>query len=296
MSDRALHIKINLVKMERMTSLTPETIRERFAATASLPDDEIRLDEAALLIAAETDTSVDIDEYLAKLDAMAERYEKIFDSTTPLGVSISSVNDFIHKEEGFTGNVRNYYAPENSYLNRVIDSRYGIPITLALIHINIGLRLDLPVSGINFPGHFLVKYGTGRHLIIDPFTGRFLSETDCATLLRQIAGARAKIQPHYFEAADNKAILLRMLDNLKQIFWRNKEWDESERCIERQLLLSPGQGEFNVQLGAVYEMQGKVILAQHTYANVLQASEDDQLKSLASKRLLALGTSSTTIH
>lgn len=273
-----------------------ETIRDRFAAIASLPDEEIRLDEAALLIAAETDEGVDIDKYLAELDAMAERYEKIFNATSSLGISVSSVNDFIHKEEGFTGNVRNYYAPENSYLNRVIDCRYGIPITLALIHINIGLRLDLPVSGINFPGHFLVKYGTGKHLIIDPFTGRFLSETDCGTLLRQIAGPRARIQPHYFEAAENKAILLRMLDNLKQIFWRNKAWDESERCIERQLLLNPEQGEFNVQLGAVYEMQGKVLLAQHTYTNVLKATDDDQLRSLASKRLLALGTSSPTIH
>jgi regulator of sirC expression with transglutaminase-like and TPR domain len=276
--------------------MMPETIRDRFAAIASLPDEEIRLDEAALLIAAETDESVDIDKYLAELDAMAERYEKIFNATSSLGISVSSVNDFIHKEEGFTGNVRNYYAPENSYLNRVIDCRYGIPITLALIHINIGLRLDLPVSGINFPGHFLVKYGIGKHLIIDPFTGRFLSETDCGTLLRQIAGPKARIQPHYFEAAENKAILLRMLDNLKQIFWRNKAWDESERCIERQLLLNPEQGEFNVQLGAVYEMQGKVLLAQHTYTNVLKASDDDQLRSLASKRLLALGTSSPTIH
>lgn len=276
--------------------MMPETIRDRFAAIASLPDEEIRLDEAALLIAAETDEGVDIDKYLAELDAMAERYEEIFNATSSLGISVSSVNDFIHKEEGFTGNVRNYYAPENSYLNRVIDCRYGIPITLALIHINIGLRLDLPVSGINFPGHFLVKYGTGKHLIIDPFTGRFLSETDCGTLLRQIAGPRARIQPQYFEAAENKAILLRMLDNLKQIFWRNKAWDESERCIERQLLLNPEQGEFNVQLGAVYEMQGKVLLAQHTYTNVLKASDDDQLRSLASKRLLALGTSSPTIH
>lgn len=271
-------------------------IRERFAAIASLPDDDIQLDEAALLVAAETDGGFDVASYLTRLDRLAEHFESVYDATTSLGVSISSLNDFIHKEEGFSGNVKNYYAPENSYLNRVIDTRYGIPITLALVHIAIGSRLDLPVSGINFPGHFLVKYGSDKHLIVDPFTGRFLSEPDCATLLKQIAGSRAVIKPHYLDSADNKSILLRMLDNLKQIFWRNKDWEESKCCIERQLLLRPEQSEFNVQLGAVYEMQGKVQLAQHTYTSVLQLCEDEQLKHLASQRLLALETSSPTIH
>lgn len=276
--------------------MNQQEIREQFAYVASMADSDIRLDEAALLIAAETDENVEIARYVDKLDKMANRFEAGVDAGHSLGISVASINDFIHKEEGFSGNVRNYYAPENSYLNRVIDSRYGIPITLALIHISVGRRLDLPVSGINFPGHFLVKYGNDRHLIVDPFTGRFLSEADCANLLKQIAGARARIQPHYLDAADNKSILLRMLDNLKQIFWRNKAWDESEKCIERQLLLRPEQEEFNVQLGAVYEMQGKVLLAQHTYTNVLHESDDDQLRNLASKRLLALEGASRTIH
>lgn len=164
------------------------------------------------------------------------------------------------------------------------------------MHIAIGQRLGLPVSGINFPGHFLVKYGEDKHLIIDPFSGRFLSEPDCATLLKQIAGPRAVIQPHYFDTADNKSILLRVLDNLKQIFWRQRAWENSKACIESQLLLRPGQAEFNVQLGAIYEMQGKVQLAQHTYSRVLQVSDDEQLKHLASQRLLALEASPPTIH
>ncbi len=89
---------------------------------------------------------------------------------------------------------------------------------------------------------------------------------------------------------------MRVLDNLKQIFWRTKDWDNSELCIERQLLLRPEQGEYTIQLGAIYEMQGRTSLARHTYTNVLQESEDDQVKSLASKRLLALESSSPTIH
>lgn len=276
--------------------MTKAEIRERFASVVALADKDIRLDEAALLIAAKFDVDFNIARYLKRLDKLAKRFETAYDDSISLGISVSSLNDFIHREGGFSGNVSSYYAPENSYLNRVIDTRCGIPITLALVHIAIGQRLGLPVSGINFPGHFLVKYGEDKHLIIDPFSGRFLSEPDCATLLKQIAGPRAVIQPHYFDTADNKSILLRVLDNLKQIFWRQRAWENSKACIESQLLLRPGQAEFNVQLGAIYEMQGKVQLAQHTYSRVLQVSDDEQLKHLASQRLLALEASPPTIH
>ncbi|XOV87540.1 MAG: SirB1 family protein [Pseudomonadota bacterium] len=276
--------------------MNQQDIRQRFAELASLAASEVPLDEAALLIAAETDEPFDIAGSLAALDRMAERFETVFDRTTTLGVSVASLNDFIHREEGFAGSIHNYYAPENSYLNRVIETHYGIPITLALIHITMGARLNLPVRGINFPGHFLVRYGDEKHMIVDPFTGRLLSETDCATLLKQIAGPRAVVQPEYFDPADNKSVLLRVLDNLKQIFWRNKAWDESEKCIERQLLLRPTQHEFSIQLGAVYEMQGKTLMAQHTYTRVLQITSDEQIRTLASKRLLSLESRSRVVH
>jgi regulator of sirC expression with transglutaminase-like and TPR domain len=271
-------------------------IRSRFESLAARPDNEIRLDEAALLIAAETDDGVSIDAYLDKLDVLARRFENNFDPGISLGIPVSGLSDFIHAEEGFAGNVRNYDDPRNSYLNRVIDTRQGIPITLALIHIGIGQRLALPVGGINFPGHFLVRYGNEKQLIVDPFSGRILSEPDCATLLRQIAGSHTKIKPEYFELASNRDVLIRILDNLKRIFWRKKAWEDSKACIERQLLLRPEHNEFAVQLGAVYEMQGNVTLARHTYTNVLLACRDEQLRNLASQRLLALETKAPIIH
>ena len=178
----------------------------------------------------------------------------------------------------------------------MIDFRHGIPISLALIHIALGARLGLSVKGINFPGHFLIRYGADTHVIVDPFSGRMLSKPDCSNLLKQIAGPKAVLQNDYFDVASNKSILIRMLDNLKQIFWRKKHWNQSKSCIDRQLLLLPDRAEFNVQLGAVHEMQGNVGLAQHTYLCVLQDTKDEQLRNLASKRLLALETKATTIH
>lgn len=270
--------------------------RLQFADLARLPDEEIDLDRAALLIARETDETVDVDFYLGFLDQLADNFRKGFERDGGPGISVSSLIDFIHREEGFTGNVKDYYDPSNSFLSRVIDTRQGIPISLALVHIALGKRLDLPVFGINFPGHFLVRYGDAKHEIVDPFAGRILSRPDCSTLLRQIAGPRAVLQDEYFDAASNREILVRILDNLKQIFWRKKSWDESKACIDRQLLLLPERAELNIQLGAVYEMQGKVPQARTAYTEALLATSDDKLRESASKRLLALESKPRTVH
>ena len=273
-----------------------DEIRNRFAAVASLTDDEIQLDEAALLIAAEAEPDVSIDHYLDLLDQLAIRFKEDIRFSSTMGIPVGALTSFIHEDMGFSGNITDYYDPANSYLNRVIDFKYGIPISLAIIHIAIGARLDIPVAGISFPGHFLVQYGGVNGAIVDPFSGRELSRADCQNLLRQIAGPRATLNDEYFQPASSRDVLIRLLDNLKQLFWRQKLWEESKSCIDRQLLLLPERDEFNVQLGAVYEMQGNTTLAQHTYVQVLQAATDEQLKQLASKRLLALGTNSRTIH
>lgn len=272
--------------------MTSET-RQQFAAIAALPDQQIQLDKAALLIAAEADDQVVVEHYLGELDNYAERFTSLREG---YGVPVTSLITYIHNELGFSGNASDYYDPANSYLNRVIENRQGIPISLALIHLAIGSRLDVPVCGISFPGHFLVRYGAEDGTIVDPFSGRELSLADCQTLLRQIAGPRATLRDEYFNEAGPRDILIRILDNLKQIFWRAKNWEESKACIDRQLLLRPQHNEFTVQLGAVYEMQGKRPLAQHTYTQVLQAATDEKLKELAAKRLLALEGPPPQVH
>jgi regulator of sirC expression with transglutaminase-like and TPR domain len=271
-------------------------IRNRFARLAAQPDADIRLDEAALLIAAEAEQDISVEHYLSELDDLAVRFKADGRFQKGLDIPVSALVNYIHDDLGFSGNITDFYDPTNSYLNRVIDYKHGIPISLALVHISIGSRLNIPVSGISFPGHFLVQYGGGNGTIVDPFSGRELSRTDCQNMLEQIAGPRATLKEEYFSPASPRDVLIRMLDNLKQIFWRQKSWEESKACIDRQLLLFPEREEFNVQLGAVYEMQGNTALAHHTYTQILQGASDDQLKQLASKRLLALASDSKTIH
>ena len=128
-----------------------DEIRKRFAEIAAQADDEIRLDEAALLIAAEAQPEVSVEFYLDELDKLAIRFREDARFDTKLGVPVTSLISYIHEDAGFTGNVTDYYDPANSYLNRVIDVRQGIPISLALIHISMGMRLSIPVVGISFP-------------------------------------------------------------------------------------------------------------------------------------------------
>ncbi len=271
--------------------------RIRFESIALLADNKIHLDEAALVVAAEFQLNIDIDFSLQTLGKLARDFETSFDPTTGSGISVASLIDYIHSDKGFCGNVKDYFNPQNSYLNRVLETRSGIPISLALVHISLGQRLGIPVSGINFPNHFLVRYGGNPYqLIVDPLTGRILSEADCGTLLKQTAGPKAIVRRQYFDLASNKDILLRILDNLKRIFWRKKSWNQSKVCIEYQILLRPDSEEYSVQLGTVYEMQGNFQLAQVLYRKFLQESENEHLRNLASKRLLAMHGSSPTIH
>ena len=270
--------------------------RQKFAHLVSLPDEEVDLIEAALLIAAEDEEISNLERYYNLIKRLANRYEANYNLGIPLEWSVARLTEFIHREEGFEGNVRNYYAPENSYLNRVLETRQGIPITLALIHIGIGQELNIPVGGINFPGHFLVKYGNEDEIIVDPFSGRILSETDCRTLFKQVNGPRAELNLKDLERSANKDILSRILDNLKNIFWRNRHWNEVLSCIERQMLINPGTDELLLQKSAVLEAKGDLVEALRLYFHLLEHSRDERILDAAGKRVLVLSPSPRIKH
>ncbi len=268
--------------------------RNQFAAVAKLSDKEIKLDEAALLIAAQMQDNIDVDYYLSLIENLTNKFQYLHEKSNH--VSVNNLVDFIHITEGFSGNKSYYYDPENSYLNRVIERKIGIPISLALIHICLGERLGIPVHGINFPQHFLICYELEESVIVDPFSGRILSKPDCGYLLKQHLGTAATLKDEYFSYASNREILMRLLDNLKKIFWQKKAWSHSKICIDHQLMLLPNAIDFNIQLGAIYEMQGNTELALQTYTNVFYQATEDDLRQQIVRRLLALKPGKGTIH
>jgi regulator of sirC expression with transglutaminase-like and TPR domain len=154
---------------------------------------------------------------------------------------VDALNHFVFVEQGFRGNRDNYYDPANSYLNHVLDHRTGIPITLSVVYTEIGQRLGLPLFGVGFPGHFLVKYvGAEREILVDPFFGTRLSAEQCEDRLRTMYGPAARLEPSLLRPASPKEIVARILRNLKNVYAQREDWSRTLACLDRILLIEPG--------------------------------------------------------
>ncbi|HKI98254.1 MAG TPA: tetratricopeptide repeat protein [bacterium] len=216
------------------------TAHERFARLARLPDEQIDLAEAALLIAAEAEPALDAAACLRELDALAAAAAEHLTPEAGPRARVEALGRFLFEQEGFQGNAADYYDARNSFLHEVLRRRTGIPITLALVFMELGKRLGLPMEGVNFPGHFLVRHtAPDGEVLVDPFSGRVLSALDCEHLLRRTAGPQAQLAPHLMQAATPKGVLRRMLTNLKLIYLHQRAWPEALSCMERILLLAP---------------------------------------------------------
>ena len=214
--------------------------REHFTRLIELPDDEIPLAEAALWIAAEARPGLDVPHYLDLLAALARRAGDAMAGARSVPEKVVRLNRSLFVDEGFSGNRDEYEDPRNSFLDAVLERRVGIPITLSVVYVEIGRRLGLDASGIGFPGHFLAKVSTEEgEIVVDPFFGQVLGEEDCAERLRQVAGPEAELDPAMLESATHRAILRRILTNLKHIHVARAEFDEALSCCERILLLAP---------------------------------------------------------
>jgi len=213
--------------------------RARFVELARLPDEQIDLATAALLIAAEAYPHLDIDVYLGRLDDLAQEGRSGLDGARTDAERVSALTRFLAVEKGFIGNQDDYYDRRNSFLHEVIDRRTGIPITLALVYTEVGRRLGLPIRGVGFPGHFLAKVESRPEIIIDPFFGTVLSESQCHERLKEALGKDAPFDRRYLRAATTREILVRMLNNLKHIHLDAKELELALSCCERILLLTP---------------------------------------------------------
>lgn len=173
----------------------------RFVELVERPDDAIPLDEAALLIAAH-DHPVDVGASLAELDRLAA------------GITATGIADLaraLFVDAGFGGDVAAYHDPRNSYLDEVLRRRLGIPITLSVLMIEVGRRLDIGLVGVGMPGHFLVSSDDG---FVDPFHAGALLDAGGARRLFERAHPGAPFAEHYLDPVGTRAVLSRMLANL----------------------------------------------------------------------------------
>ena len=207
----------------------------KFQELTDHPDVEIDLAEAALGIAATEYPGLDPARSIDTIDRLAARVEA--GPTLSALANIAAINKVLFEEENFAGNTGEYDDPRNSYLNDVLERKTGIPITLSLIYTEVARRKGVPLVGVGFPGHFLVKHpGPPAEIFIDPFhRGALLAPADCLALLREHFGPEAELKSEYFAAATKKQILARMLNNLKGSYHRRSNYSKVLTMIELSL-------------------------------------------------------------
>lgn len=219
------------------------TPRSRFALLVAGPEPDLAL--GALLVAAEEYPQLVPDIYLNRLDVLAERVrDRLGEESAPL-VMLQEMNRVLFDDEGFRGNVEAYYDPRNSFLNDVLDRRLGIPLTLSIVYLEVGWRLGLPLEGVNFPGHFLVRHvGSALRLLVDPFQqGRIRFEDQATELLDRLYGGAVQLRPEYLGAASRRDMLVRLLSNLKNIYLNARDDERALAVLERILLVRPDGGD-----------------------------------------------------
>lgn len=219
-------------------------------------DDSIPLFEAALTLAQDADPQFDIGGAQAEVDRMAAKLFKRIPADTAHVQKLRLLNQYFYAELGFGGNINNYYDPDNSYLHRVTRTRRGIPISLAMIYIEIAQQIGLDVQGISFPGHFLMKLSTkAGEIIIDPVNGNSLTREELEERLepfaKQIRDA-GKPLATYLQPASARDILTRMLRNLKSLFFEYDRWQSLLDVQQRLLILLPGDAAERRDRGLAY--------------------------------------------
>ncbi len=174
-------------------------------------------------------------------------------------------------------------------MNDVLDRKLGIPITLSLVYLEVGWRRRLPLAGVNFPGHFLVKYlGEPEEIIIDPYhRGRILEDSDLHELLHSNFGDDAKLLPKHLEIATKKKILMRMLNNLKGSFSRRKNFPKVLTMIEMALAIDPDSLQDIRDRGMVYLTMKRYREAMADFRAFLSASSDKDEQVMEVMRALS---------
>jgi regulator of sirC expression with transglutaminase-like and TPR domain len=210
-----------------------------FRALAAQPDAELCLLDGVLLIGAALQPQMDAAGCREALEGMAAELRPSLADSGDLADQARTLADYLHDVRGFSGNAVEYYDPRNSFLNEVLERRTGIPITLALVYLEVGRRLGLPMAGVGFPGHFLVKLEGDPDVVIDPFSGELLDEAELEQRYRIAAGAGPTLPREALRAATSREILFRMLTNLKRIYLEQKILPEALICCDRAIALMP---------------------------------------------------------
>jgi regulator of sirC expression with transglutaminase-like and TPR domain len=225
----------------------PEAVKA-FAAEVrpELEDDQLDLLRAALAMARVEYPLLDAEVYVRKVEQLARRVSALVREPGDPQQSIAAVNRVLFDEEMFRGNTVDYYNPRNSFLNDVLDRRLGIPITLALVYMEVGRRAGFPLLGVGFPGHFLLKHYevSGKALLIDAFErGKIVTEADCQQRLDTQYSGQLNLQPEFLMAVTRRQMLTRILNNLRTVYLSQRNFRKAVQIVDLVLVIYPRSPE-----------------------------------------------------
>lgn len=265
--------------------------RTLFALEATRPEGPVNLARAALLIAAEEEPRrVDVSRCLARLDELGEQARSRV--LRGGGDAVGALNDFLFDEQGFAGNEANYYDPRNSLLNHVLSTRRGIPITLSIVYVEVARRAGLGAEGVGLPGHFVVRAWAegGRPVLVDPFYGRRIGRDECQQRLDTLYEGRLRLTDEHLRAVGARAILARVLGNLKAVYAQAQLYRQALAAVERILLLAPedlgGRRDRAVLLAQLGRLPEAIAEAQSYLALAPQAPDAETVREQLKKMRL----------
>lgn len=278
------------------------TVTPEFRALLAGDDGSVELARAALHVARIEYPGLAVDGCLERIEAMTTVIASRVSPDASVQDALRAINRHLFGELRFSGNLQDYYDPRNSYLNDVLERRLGIPITLSIIYLEVGWRLGLPLAGVSFPGHFLVKLPTDDGaIVIDAYAGG--ASLGQEELEERLIGLQPAGQPaapvdviRYLKAASRKEILHRMLRNLKAIHASRGDDDKLLAVLEHMLCVQPVDWETVRDRGLVCARLGCFGLAVEDLRSYAAARPDAEDLDEVRSRLLEAERAVRNVH
>ncbi|MCF8721399.1 transglutaminase-like domain-containing protein [Nitrospina gracilis] len=222
---------------EVLKRIEPRLIGQEFEALAQTPaSEDLDLEQGVCLIMRYGHPDADPVQVEEMLDSLAANLAPRIRAQAGGEELVRALTDFLFHEKGFHGNKTDYFNPNNSYFDTVLSEKAGIPITLSVLCILVGQRLDLPISGVGLPGHFVARCDTGKApVFFDPFNdGRVITPAGCEEMVK---GFGIQFEESFLLPVTNREILIRMLHNLIMIYNRTNDTDKAEQLTEYSRIL-----------------------------------------------------------
>lgn len=282
-------------------AVNTHSVIQRLKEIVQGPESDFDLAEGALLIAKQTCPELEIAGYLNRIEKLTASVRETLGRITSNSQIVAGLNRYLFVEEGFDGNRDDYFDHRNALLNEVLDRKLGMPITLSILYMEIGRRLGLPLKGISFPGHFLVKLRTQEgHVVLDPFSGGMpLTDEDLRRKLTFYYGQQSWYGvslDRLLVSAGKKEILVRTLRNLKNIYMQKELWQEALSAVETLLAILPKHPMEVRDLALLYDILGYSRGAADSYELYLQLSPEAEDNKQIRERIFELLRRPSKLH